>query len=135
MTDNNDPLQDLLTEDVQSIDRNRLATFLKPYVRFDKTTKELHLLSDFERIISNDAKIEVLLVASKARSLIFNDKVEGLSPIEIIKLDVMPEGSVKTSVKKLADARKIKKNTAGKYRIPSYHIDKIINRLERSKLA
>lgn len=128
MSDPKDPLQELLAEDVQSIDRNRLAAFLKPYVRFDKATKEPQFLAEYEVIISNDAKVEVVLVASKARSLIFGEP-EGLSPIEIIKLDIMPAGSVKSAIKKLSDTRRIKKDAAGKYSVPNYRINEIVSRL------
>lgn len=126
--DPNDPLQELLADDAQSVDRNRLAAFLKPYVRFDKATKEPHFLADFTTIISNEAKVEAVLLTSKARSLIF-DEPEGLTPIEIIKLDIMPEGSVKSSLKKLNDGRKIKKDAAGRYSIPNYRIGDVIDRL------
>lgn len=124
----NDPLQELLADDAQSIDRNRLATFLKPFVRFDKASKEPHFLVGYESIVSNDAKIEVVLLASKARSLIFGEP-EGLSPVEIIKLDIMPEGSVKSSIKKLSDGRKIKKDATGKYSVPNYRINDITERV------
>lgn len=126
--DPNDPLQELLADDAQSVDRNRLAAFLKPYVRLDKATKEPHFLADFTTIISNEAKVEAVLLTSKARSLIF-DEPEGLTPIEIIKLDIMPEGSVKSSLKKLNDGRKIKKDAAGRYSIPNYRIGEVIDRL------
>lgn len=127
-SDHKDPLQELLVDDAKSVDRSRLATFLKPYIGFDKETKELHFHADFNTIISNEAKIEVVLLASKASMLIF-DEPEGLTPIEIIKLEIMPSGSVKSSIKKLSDSRKIKKDSMGKYSIPNYRIDDIVDRL------
>lgn len=130
--DQNDPLQELLADDAQSVDRNRLAAFLKPYVRFDKATKEPHFLAGFTTIISNEAKVEAVLLASKAKSLIF-DEPEGLTPIEIIRLDIMPEGSVKSSLKKLNDGRKIKKDATGKYSIPNYRINKVFDRLGKGE--
>jgi hypothetical protein len=127
MSDSTDPLQELVAEDAQSIDRNRLAAFLKPYVRFDKTTKEPHFLPDYENILSNDAKLEVMLLTSKASSLIFGEP-EGLSPVEIIRRDIMPEGSVKSAIKRLSDSRKIKKDSAGKYIVPNYRINDVIEK-------
>ena len=120
-----DPLQSLIAEDTKSIDKNRLAAFLQPYVRFDKTSKGFSFLADFDTVATNDAKIEVVLIASKARALIF-DEPEGLSPTEIISLDILPEGSVKSSLKKLYDTRKIKKNNAGKYILPNYRLNKVL---------
>ncbi len=128
--DQKDPLQELLVDDAKSVDRSHLAAFLKPYVGFDKETREPHFHADFNTIISNEAKIDVILLASKARALIF-DEPEGLTPIEIIKMEVMPSGSVKSSIKKLNDSRKIKKDSAGKYSIPNYRIDNIIDRLRK----
>lgn len=127
-----DPLNQLLGEDVQSIDRNRLATFLSPYVRFEKLTKDMHFLVEFESIVSNDAKIEVILLAAKAKSLLF-DEPDGLAPSQIIALEVMPAGSVKSSLKKLSDARKIKKDSQGRYFIPNYGVTEAMNRASRGK--
>ena len=127
-----DPLKQLLGEDVQSIDRNRLATFLSPYVRFEKLTKDMHFLVKFESIISNDAKIEVILLAAKAKSLLF-DEPDGLAPSQIISLEVMPTGSVKSSLKKLSDTRKIKKDSQGRYLIPNYGITDAMNRASKGQ--
>lgn len=128
-SDQGDPLAALLADDTRTIDRNRLAVFLAPYVQFDRTTKDIGLLDAFNTIIPNDAKIEVILMASKARFLIL-DTPEGLSPSELIKMDIMPEGSVKSSLKKLYDGRKIKKEpSSGKYFIPNYRIDDVTERL------
>jgi hypothetical protein len=127
MTETADPLQMLIAEDSQKIDKARLATFLRPYVIFDKDTHEIQFLTDYHSIISNEGKIEVLLVASKARYLLFNE-TEGMTPVEIIKLDLMPEGSVKSTIKKLNDGRKIRKDASGRYQVPNYRLNDIINR-------
>jgi len=130
MVDNDDnskdPLQQLLADDARSIDRHRLANFLKEYIRFDRATQELHCLNGFEKIDSNDLKIAVVLLAAKARALIFDQVNDAMSPIEIIKLEIMPEGSVKSAVKRLFDSRKIKKSSDGKYFIPNYSVGNII---------
>ena len=127
-----DPLNQLLGEDVQSVDRNRLATFLSPYVRFEKLTKDMHFLVGFESIISNDAKIEVILLAAKAKSLLF-DEPDGMPPGQIISLDVMPMGSVKSSLKRLSDSRKIKKDAQGRYYVPNYSVTDAMNRASNGK--
>ena len=129
MESTDDPLQQLLGEDVQSIDRNRLAGFLAPYVRFEKLTKDMHFLAEFESIITNDAKIEVILIAAKAKSLLF-DEPDGMLPSQIISLDVMPVGSAKTSLKRLVDTRKIKKDNQGRYLIPNYGITDAMSRVK-----
>ncbi len=124
-----DPLSALVASDTRAIDRSKLASFLTPYVQFDKDTKEISLLDAFNSIVSNDGKVEVILLASKARLLIF-DIPEGLTPSELIKMDIMPEGSIKSSIKKLYDMRKIKKEANGsKYFIPNYRMNDIINRM------
>ena len=127
--DQNDPLATLLADDTQAVDRNRLAKLLAPYVQFDKETKEISFLSSFN-VISNEAKLEIALLASKARLLILGTP-EGFSPSELIKMEIMPEGSIKSTIKKLNDARKVKKDTAGRYIIPNYRMDEIINRFSK----
>jgi hypothetical protein len=122
MNDNqeNDPLQSLLMDDASSVNRERLASFLRPFVVFDKSSKAANFLPGFQLLPTNTAKVEVLLLAAKARSLLFGEK-EGLTPGEIIDLGIMAPGSVKSSLKNLYDSSKIRKEN-GRYSLPPYRI-------------
>lgn len=122
-TNNNtsgDPLRDLLVGDVKSMDREKLAHFLKDKVVLDSVEGVMHFLPAFDGM-DNSQKVEVILAASKARSLLF-EKPDGMLPKEIIALDVMPTGSVKTSLKTLSKDRKIKQDSEGRYFLPGYRI-------------
>jgi hypothetical protein len=44
----------------------------------------------------------------------------------------MPVGSVKTVLKTLFDSKKIKKDSSGKYYIPSYRINEVIEVIEKT---
>lgn len=120
-----DPLAELISSDAKATDRKKLAQLLKSLVAIDGVSKELSFLPAFDTLGSNDEKIEILLAASKARALYFESE-DGLLPKEIIDLGIMPEGSVKTSLRKLYGSHKVKKNNAGRYVLPPYRIPELI---------
>lgn len=127
MTTKNDPLQELVTEDVRAIDRRKVAGFLRPFIAIDGSTKQISFLDEFQKINSNNDKMEIILLAAKARSLLF-EVSDSLSPSDIITLDIMPVGSVKSSLKILFDSRKIKKDKDGRYFLPGYRMNEIISK-------
>lgn len=124
MTNQNDPLASLFTTDAKAIDRQKLAELLNPFITIDESSKEFSFRDAFNALKSNTHKIEIVLCAAKAKSLFFNE-ADGLPPGDIIALSVMPEGSVKTSLKKLFDSRKIKKDREGRYFVPAYRIPEL----------
>jgi len=124
MTNQKDPLASLFTSDAKAIDRQKLAELLKPFVVIDESSKELSFHEAFNALKGNASKIEIILAATKARALFFNE-VDGLPPGDIIALGVLAEGSVKTSLKKLFDNHKIKKDKDGRYFIPAYRIPEL----------
>lgn len=125
MANQKDPLASLFTSDAKAIDRQKLAELLKPFVIIDESSKEFSFHDAFNALRSNTQKIEIILAATKARALFFNE-VDGLPPGGIIALSIMPEGSVKTSLKKLFDSHKIKKDDGGRYFIPAYRISELV---------
>ena len=124
-----DPLQQLVSEDFREEDRQRLAVLLLPYIVFDKNSKKPHFKEAFQKIDNNADKIELVFLTEKARSLLFEDgNNEGLGQSEILSFDILPAGSVKTSLKKLTDGNKIRKNSQGKYFIPSYRLSELFTK-------
>jgi len=122
----NDPLQDLVSDNTEDIDRAQLAGLLKMYVAFSKDG-ELTFLPAFYKL-DNTSKILVILTAQKARHLLFGEThtSEALSSADIISLDVMAEGSVKSTVKRLLEKTyDIKKNADKKYYIPNYQLSSL----------
>jgi DNA-binding transcriptional ArsR family regulator len=79
------------------------------------------------------AKIEILLAAAKARAIYLNEP-DGLLPIEIIATGIMASGSVKSSLKKLFDAHKIKRDKEGRYFIPAYRIPELVKQFTNANL-
>lgn len=123
----NDPLSSLVVDDAAAFDRQKVADFLKPFIILDRGSKQISFLPAFEKIKTNPEKIEVILMASKVKFLVFNEP-EGMIPSEIINLQIIPEGSVKTALKKLSDDKQIKKDDSGRYFIPNYKINELISK-------
>jgi len=126
-----DPLKKLIVSNSKDIDRQKMADILDPYVGFDETSQIMNFKEEFRTLGTNVDKLEMVLLADKARSLYFQDRKEGLSQSEILALEIMPEGSVKSTLKKLADPRKILKNAEGKYYIPTYRLGELFSKFKK----
>lgn len=122
---NNDPLSSLFKDDTEDVNRKQLAALVTPFLSIDKGTKNFSFLPEFEKIKRNTLKIEILLAGAKARSLYLND-LDGLLPVEMVTLGIMPEGSIKSSLKKLSGGHKIKKDKSGRYYLPSYRVSELV---------
>ncbi len=124
---NNNPLQILVSDDAQVTDHKKVADFLRHLVLINNASKQLSFLSDFNKVGSNSDKIEIILLACKARSLLFK-MPDGLTQGEIIVLDTMPEGSVKSALKRLFDSKKVKKDKEGRYFLPGYRVSELVDK-------
>lgn len=122
---NNDPLASLFKDDTEDVNRKQLAALVTPFLSIDKSTKTFSFLPEFKKIKGNTLKIEMLLAGAKARSLYLGEP-DGLLPGNIISIGIMPEGSIKSSLKKLSDNHKIKKDKDGRYYLPSYRISELV---------
>jgi len=127
----NDPLRQLLINESQPVNKKELAELLLPYVAINKETKFFDFTSQFMDL-SNDEKILIMLSAVKARSIVLPDVEDKITPIEIIKMEVMPEGSVKGTLKKLLASNEIKVNKK-RYYLPNYKISQIVVRFKNLK--
>ena len=123
-----DPLAVLISSDAKATDRAKLAELVGPYVAIDQDSKDFGFHPAFRDIDGNSTKIEILLAATKARALFF-DMPDGLTSGEIIKAGIMAEGSAKTSLKRLFDSHRIKKDKEGRYLLPAHLIPEIIKKL------
>lgn len=122
------PLSKLIVSESQTIDNNALADLLIPFITIHKETKKIDFSANFHEL-GNIEKILILLSAIKARNILLNvdDK---LTPLEIIGLEIMPEGSVKGTLKKLLDTNEIKAEK-GKYFLPNYKISQVVARFKK----
>lgn len=126
--ENIDPLSALVSNDAKSVDRQKLAELLAPYLVIDGITKEFGFTSEFDQLQGNESKVEVLLAGAKARAFLF-DGSDGMLPKEIVATGIMAEGSVKSSLKGLFDGRKIKKDKDGRYSLPTHRISELSKRI------
>lgn len=127
-----DPLSKLVTSNAKEVDRQRLADLLEPYVVLDETSHEMNFRDKFNELQNNADKLEVIFLADKATTLIFGEeRKEGLSQGNLIAMEVMPKGSVKSTLKTLSDKRKVLKNTDGKYYVPNYRINELFLKFKR----
>lgn len=124
------PLEDLLVDESKSVDLAELAQILKPFVVIDKSSRKIQFLPPFYEQ-KNEAKLLVLLAASKARKELLGGE-EKMSPSDIIELDIMPEGSVKGTLKKLYDEKIIRAENS-KYYLPNYQIRASLTQLKTDK--
>lgn len=124
------PLEDLLVDESQGVDLAELAQILKPFVVIDKSSRRIQFLPPFYEQ-KNEAKILVLLATSKARKELLGGE-EKMSPSDIIELDIMPEGSVKGTLKKLYDEKIIRAENS-KYYLPNYQIRASLTQLKTDK--
>lgn len=132
--DLNDPLSKLVVKDLNEIDRQKLADLLGPFTYFDETGETIKFKDKFHELGTNAEKLEIILLADKARILIFKgNRNEGMSQTDILKLEAMPDGSVKTTIKRLSDSRQISKNPDGKYFIPGYKLNELILKFKKNK--
>ncbi len=127
---NNDPLVKLLVSESQAVDRQELADLLSPYLSINKETRSFDFSGDFVDL-SNADKLLIILSAVKAKSLILGTE-DKITPSEIIKMEVAPEGSIKATLKILLDSKKIK-SEKGKYFLPNYKIPQVVARLNKTK--
>lgn len=132
MTKTDDPLASLISSDAKATDRKKLAELLGPYMAIDQDSREFSFHSALHDADGNDVKLELLLAGAKARALYF-DMPDGLLPGEIIAAGLMPEGSVKSTLKKLYDGHKIKKDKEGRYFLPTHRIQEIVKKLNSPK--
>ena len=124
---NNNPLASLLVSESQSIDKIGLAELLSPYLLINKESKSLEFSGGFWEL-PNAEKILFVLAGIKARSLVL-DTEDKITPSEIIKMEVAPEGSIKITLKKLLESGDIKSEKS-RYYLPNYKLPQVIARFK-----
>jgi len=128
MTNTNDPLDKLFVSESQAVDRQELAELLSPFLSINKENHGLDFSGKFHEL-SNAEKILLVLAAIKARSLVLGTE-DKISPSEIIKMEIAPEGSIKGTLKILLESRDIKSDS-GKYSLPNYKLSQVVARFKK----
>ncbi len=128
MTNTNDPLNKLFVSESQAVNRQELTELLLPFLSINKETQSFDFSGKFHNL-SNAEKILLLLAAVKARSLVLGTE-DKISPSEIIKMEIAPEGSIKGTLKLLLTAKDIKSDN-GKYSLPNYKLSQVVARFNK----
>jgi hypothetical protein len=127
-TDEN-PLKSLIVEGNQNLDLHQLTDLLTDRIAFT-ADGDIQFLADFYEA-SNQQKMLIVLLGAKAKSILFEGQ-DGFTPSEIIAHDIMPLGSVKSTLKSLLeDTHEIKKSGEKRYYVPNYVIAKLASRLAK----
>ncbi len=127
---NTDPLLKLVVSESQVVNKLELADLLAPYIAINKESKGIDFSNSFHEL-SNVDKILILFCATKARSIVLGVE-EKVTPMEVIKMEIMPMGSVKGTLKTLLDSKEIKAEK-GKYFLPNYKIVQVVARFKKNK--
>jgi len=125
---NNDPLESLFVSESETVDKAELAKLLAPYLLINKESQSFDFKADFWSL-PNAEKILIILAGIKAKSLFLNTE-DKISPSEIIKMDIAPEGSVKITLKNLLGSKEIKSEKS-KYYLPNYKLPQIVARFTK----
>lgn len=126
--DNKNPLFSLVTKN--EVDLQKVTNILSSFVGISPEGK-IFLKPEFTSLSAQD-KLQILLLAVKARFLLKFSKEEKISPKELIFLSSLPEGTVKASLKRLKDAHMIE-GAEGAYRFPNYRVEDLWKRLTVNK--
>ena len=109
-----------LVIDAREIDRELVATFLKPYLRIDGPTRGIVPLPAWA-VVPNEARVLLYLVARKAMmALNLGLPNEGATPAEIERATGIPGGSVRPALRRLLKGRLVERDLAGGYLVPNY---------------
>lgn len=112
-------LEDLVV-DAREIDRELVATFLKPYLRIDGPTCGILPQPGWAEV-PNEARVLLYLVARKAMvALDLPLPHEAASPQEIERATGIPGGSVRPALKRLLKAKLVERDLASGYVVPNY---------------
>jgi len=129
MSDANNPLSALIQDDSVELDLELLTALLKDYVKLSKDGAISPLRPFYDK--DNQQKLLIMLLAYKAKNILFEGEAEGVAPSALIATQIMAEGSVKSTLKHLLEkTHEIKKDTKGGYYIPAYLLPDIEKRLK-----
>jgi|GEM_PF-2098299 hypothetical protein len=129
MASDENPLKSLIVEENQNLDLHQLTDLLTDRIAFT-AEGDIQFLSEFYKA-TNQEKMLFVLLGAKAKSILF-DGADGFTPSEVVSFDIMPLGSVKSTLKALLeDTHEIKKSGEKRYYVPNYVIAKLGPRLAK----
>ena len=106
------------------LDRDLVATVLKPFSRLDGDRKRVLLLPAWESL-KNDHKILVFLVARKAMTALEWVGDDAVSPRDVTRETGLPGGSVRPGLLRLVNSRLVAQGENGGYLIPNWAMNRV----------
>ena len=106
------------------IDRELIASVLKPFVRLNGDGKSVLLLPGWDRL-KNDHKVLVFLVARKAMLALEWEVDDAVSPKEVSRETGLPGGSVRPGLARLVDSRLAAQADGGRYLVPNWAMNQV----------
>src|SRR5215213_4099765 len=103
-----------LVVDAREIDRELVATFLRPYLRIDSSSSGIIPMPAWAEV-PNEARVVLYLVARKAMRALGLLEEEAGSPLEIERATGIPGGSVRPALKRLLKARLVTREVGAGY--------------------
>ncbi len=125
-------LDDLLVSG-KALDRARVTSALKPYVRLDQDAKAIR---PHEGWAAASAKAKVLATLLAQKAMVVLDVIpadqEPMTPVDIIKVTGVPRGTVAPTLKALYEARPqlVDKDKSARYTVPSWAVSEACSLLE-----
>ncbi len=106
------------------LDRDLVATVLKPFVRLDGDRNRVLLLPAWEDL-KNDHKILVFLVARKAMVALEWSGDDAVSPRDVTRETGLPGGSVRPGLQRLVNSRLAVQGEGGGYLVPNWAMNQV----------
>lgn len=119
--DTKNPLLSLVTND--EVDLQKVTEILASFIGINKENGLIFLKPEFTSLLAQE-KLQILLLAVKAKCLLGFSKEENISPKDLIDLSSLQPGTVKVSLKRLKDAHLIE-GAEGLYEFPNYRIEEL----------
>lgn len=127
-----DPLQSLVV-DAQDVDRGRLADLLQERARVDPKQGVIRFLPGVQERATIAQRIIIALLGRKALSLLDESHADGLTPAELSEATGVRGGSLRPSLKRLADDGVATKNGDSRYTIPVHAFERAVEMLENGR--
>lgn len=116
---------DELVIDARDLDREMVATLLRPYLRIDRASGEVIPLEPWDHA-PNEVRVLLYLLARRAMyALGVTSEGCAASPVAIERSTGIPGGSVRPALKRLLKARVVAKQDGTSYIVPNYAMSRV----------
>lgn len=123
-----DPLENLVV-DSAAIDRAAIAEAIRGYVGIDNDSGSVVTSTNF-KALSQPQQVLAFLLGTKASVLLGRLPQEGLTPAQVATETGIAAGTVRRLLPELARARKVSKDSNGRYFVAHHQVNSVISALQ-----